>query len=81
MGRAWQSDVTSGPDRRESVVTLCPFAEQWRARHGEREGQIYCEEVDPAIRAGYSSDLRFDASRFILRDGGFCVQVDELLAN
>ena len=80
MGRAWRSEETTSEDRRGVTVNYCPFADQWRARGGDREGQIYCEEVDPAIREGFSSELHFTASRFILREGECCIQLDEMFA-
>jgi len=75
--RAWRSESTVRPERKEATITYCPFAEQWRARGGTREGQLYCEEVDPAIRAGFGPEVRFTAPRFTLRDGGPCQQSDE----
>ena len=75
--RAWRSESAVTRERKEATLTYCPFAEQWRARGGTREGQLYCEEVDPAIRAGFGPEVRFTAHRFTLRDGGPCQQSDE----
>ncbi len=77
--RAWRSEGRDAPESRESVINYCPFAEQWKKRSGARIGQMYCEEVDPALREGYSSTLRFTASQFLLRDGGPCLQKDEVV--
>jgi hypothetical protein len=78
MARAWRGERSEGPAGRESVVSYCPFAEQWRARGGAAEGQLYCDEVDPAIRAGYSPQLCFSCTRFLLRDGEPCTQADRM---
>lgn len=78
MGRAWQGERTVTPEAAHDVVTFCPFADQWQKRGGADIGQIYCEEVDPAIREGYSPRLRFTAVQYLLRDGGPCLQRDEM---
>ena len=79
MGRAWRSNVTLTENRRESVIERCPFADQWKVRPGGPAiGQIYCEEVDPAIRRGYAPDLHFNVARYILRAGDRCEQTDEV---
>jgi hypothetical protein len=78
MARAWQGESTTTARQKDSIVTFCPMAEQWRARGGPEIGQIYCEEVDGAIREGYSPDLHFTASQFILRDCAPCLQRDEM---
>ncbi len=78
MARAWRGESTVTARQKDSIVTFCPMAEQWRARGGPEIGQIYCEEVDPAIREGYSPDLHFTAGQFILRDCAPCLQRDEM---
>jgi hypothetical protein len=80
MGRAWRSEQAASQDRRGVTVNYCPFADQWRARGGGQVGQTYCEEVDPAIREGFGPALHFTASRFILREGECCIQLDEMSA-
>ncbi len=78
MGRAWRGERVTTPEASHDVVTFCPFADQWQKRGGADIGQIYCEEVDPAIREGYSPRLRFTATQYLLRDGAPCLQRDEM---
>lgn len=78
MGRAWRGERTITPEASQDVVTFCPFADQWQRRGGADIGQMYCEEVDPAIREGYSPHLHFTATQFLLRDGAPCRQRDEM---
>ena len=80
MRRAWRGLSSVTATRRDNTVTRCPFADQWLQRDGASIGQAYCEEVDPAIREGYSPELHFTASQFLLRDHAPCRQIDEMEA-
>jgi hypothetical protein len=78
MARAWQGKREVGATRRFSRVIFCPLADQWRKRGGAELGQLYCSEVDPAIREGYSPRLKFRAEKYLLLGDAHCEQIDEM---
>ena len=77
MARAWKGENTDTPTCHASSITHCPFADRWRERGGERLGQMFCEEVDPALRHGFDPRLHFTASQYVLLGDPLCEQREE----
>jgi len=57
--------------------TRCVFASTWMDADEEKYGRIYCENIDPAIAAGYNKDLQCIHDKIMYKDGHctFCFKM------
>ncbi len=78
MKRAWRAEREETATHRHSRISFCPFWKFWEQQGVADIGLIYCDEVDPAIREGYSNALKHENLQNPLRTGGdICEQRDE----
>ena len=56
------------PDEIHQEFTRCVFADTWMAADEEKYGRIYCENIDPAIAAGFNENMECIHDEIMYKD-------------
>ena len=70
---AWQIEEKEATDTAYvASVHYCPYQEVWRDYGEEHIGQIYCDEVYPALCAGYSATMKCEIPQKMSKGDPVC---------
>lgn len=71
MGRSEEFgyQTTYGKNEIHQDFTRCVFAKIWMDANEEKYGRIYCENIDPAIAAGYNQNMECIHDAIMYKDG------------
>lgn len=79
MGRSEEFgyQTTYEPNEIHQDFTRCIFAKTWMDAGEEKYGRIYCENIDPAIAAGYNQNMECIHDHIMYADGHctFCFRM------
>lgn len=82
MGRSEEFgyQTTYGKNEIHQDFTRCVFAKIWMDANEEKYGRIYCENIDPAIAAGYNQNMECIHDAIMYKDGHctFCFRMKNL---
>ena len=69
--------TTYGKNKIHQDFTRCVFAKTWMDANEEKYGRIYCENIDPAIAAGYNQNMECIHDAIMYKDGHctFCFRM------